>query len=859
MLLKGQKLREVSFPVGGIGAGCVGIDGAGRFCDWEIFNRPGKGIRNGCTHLAVRAERGDEVLAVRILNAPPAKDLSGGLGDRRGNGLSQFGWGIAPDTMSGFPHFRSCELDGAFPAAEYRFHDPAFPGEVKLTAWSPFIPGESEVSSLPCAVLEISFTNTTSDTLTYYGIGVLSNPWSGAHAADRVESHGGITSLVMSNHPAGDDPEYGETAFSTDAAECSCQAYLFRGSWRDQREIYARELFSPGPFRNRVYAERSPQKDSGLLAMPKRLAPGESGTVRLVLSWYVPNRVNDWSPPEALARKMADSGIRENRWKNYYASLCSSARGAAERIFGDYDRIRGAVFSFREAIHASTLPEPALAGAAENLAVLVSPSCLRLEDGTFWGWEGVGRERGSCPGTCQHVWNYAQALALLFPDLERSIRESQLEYDLDEIGGLHFRMALPQGIRARRTDARPCVDGCCGEIMKCFREWRISGDTAWLKRLYPKLRRVMEYFWSPENPDRWDPDRSGVVSGRQHHTLDMELFGPSGWLEAHYLGALKAMSVIAAACGDPGFADLCRALFEKGRAWTEAELFNGEYYVQKIDLDDPEILRPCLDPGETLEKNPYWDEEHRELKYQIGDGCSIDSHLGQWYASLYGIGEILSPRRMRSAIRAIYKYNFKRSMRDQLNTWRVFSVDDEGGTVICSWPRGTRKPMIPLPYNTETMTGFEWAAACHAVMMGELRIGNRMAAAIRGRYDGGKRNPWNEIECGSNYARSMAAYAMLQAYSGFSYDMTRGRIGFSPRRGGDFRCFWSLGGVWGTYERSRGEQRLCILHGSAVFHELAIPASAVKLNRRPVPCRNVSGVWSGDFAVEAGDVLSFPD
>ena len=159
--------------------------------------------------------------------------------------------------------------------------------------------------------------------------------------------------------------------------------------------------------------------------------------------------------------------------------------------------------------------------------------------------------------------------------------------------------------------------------------------------------------------------------------------------------------------------------------------------------------------------------EHRELKYQIGDGCSIDSHLGQWYASLYGIGEILSPRRMRSAIRAIYKYNFKRSMRDQLNTWRVFSVDDEGGTVICSWPRGTRKPMIPLPYNTETMTGFEWAAACHAVMMGELRIGNRMAAAIRGRYDGGKRNPWNEIECGSNYARSMAAYAMLQAYSGF--------------------------------------------------------------------------------------------
>jgi len=412
---------------------------------------------------------------------------------------------------------------------------------------------------------------------------------------------------------------------------------------------------------------------------------------------------------------------------------------------------------------------------------------------------------------------------------------------------------LPAGIKAQPDWFRPCVDGAFGEVMKCFREWKISGDTAWLRPLWPKLRQVIEFAWSPANPDRWDPEQSGILTGRQHHTLDMELFGPSGWLNGHYLGALKAASEMAEACGDPAFGSLCREIFARGSRRTEEELFNGEYYIQLVDLDDPS-------PAEGFVHEwgmSYFDAEHGELKYQIGEGCSIDSHLGQWYASLYGIGEVLDPAHNRATLEAIHRYNFVPSLRDFANTWRVFALNDEGGTMICRWPEGKRKPVIPIPYNSEAMTGFEWAAASHLVMTGHPAEGEAMAQAIRDRYRGGNRNPWNEIECGSNYARAMASYAMLQAYSGFCYDMTRGLIGFAPVLPGDFRCFWSLGTLWGRFIREGGRSEIEILGGENLCRIFAVEGSRVTHNGQLLNARRSDAGLELETAVtfKAGDHL----
>ena len=567
-----------------------------------------------------------------------------------------------------------------------------------------------------------------------------------------------------------------------------------------------------------------------MLAAHFSLSPGDFRKIVFVITWNVPNRKNEW---RADADAMAAKHVLVNQWKNWYATRWHDSADSGCYAITNYQRLQAATYLFHETLFASSLPEVVLDGISANISILKSPVCLRLEDGTFYGWEGVGSKAGSCEGSCTHVWNYAQALPFLFPALERSMREANYHFSVDEDGGSHFRIMLPLGIKADTSFQRPCVDGQFGDIMKTYRDWKICGDTAWLKTLWPTLKRTLQFAWSDRNYDRWDPERSGVITGRQHHTLDMELFGPNAWLNGHYLGALKAAAEMAEVLGESDFAAECRAIFASGKAWTDRYLFNGEYYFQHIDLTDKAMLEKFVRNDTDRAVDCYWNEEHCEIKYQIGEGCGIDMTLPQWYASLYGLGEVLDPDQTRKTLSAIFHYNFKSSMRDVANPWRNYALNDEAGVQICTWPSGKRKPVIPVPYASETMHGFEWAAACNMLQHGLFEEGMTVIKAIRTRYDGERRNPWNEFECGSNYARSMASYALLHAFSGFRFDRTRGMIGFAPLlKDGEFRCFWSLGTVWGEYLRTKNEEVIVVKCGVIELHELELSGKVCSIRQR---------------------------
>ncbi|WP_105620060.1 GH116 family glycosyl-hydrolase [Vallitalea okinawensis] len=817
---------QISFPLGGIGSGCIGLTGNGRLKDWEIFNRPNKGSYNGFSHFAIKAENENEVIDSRVLQGDLPTHYVGLYSDERYRG---YGFGPDRQTMAGFPSFKDVTFKGEFPLATVTFKDKSFPGKIDMTAFNPFIPMNDKDSSIPGAFFEFEVENTSEETLKYSICLSLQNPLLHGSPVNVYSNEGGFH--IMNLKTNGLDNEcidYGELCMATDVQEASYQEYWYRGSWFDEVGIFWKEFSSQGTLKNRSYEKSIENIDNG--SSSKRsidtaslcgvieIKPGEKKSIRFSLTWNFPNYVKYWGKEE---------GSKENmpKWKNYYAKLFESAKDSAIYSLEQWNRLYKETLLFKDTLFDSTLPEEAIDAVSANISILKSPTCLRLENGEFYGWEGVMSYRGSCEGSCTHVWNYAYALPFLFPNLERSMRDLDYTYNLREDGGMPFRLQLPLG--SKSSTFRPCVDGQLGGVLKVYREWKISGDDDWLRNIWPKVKKSLEYAWSEKNYDQWDPDKTGVLWGRQHHTLDMELFGPNSWLTGFYLIALKAATELANYLGENETAKEYLKIFEKGKDWTDKNLFNGKYYHQLIDLKDKSILdqynNESLSLGGYDIFTAYWSDEHSELKYQIGEGSAIDQVVASWHANLCGVGEIFDPEQTKEALKSLYKYNFKENMRDFYNPCRLYSLYDEAGIVICDWPEDKYKPVVPVPYSEETMNGFEYQSAIHMIQEGMIEEGMNIVKAIRERYNGFKRNPWNEFECGSNYARSMASYALLLAFSGFSYHMPYRRLGFNPViTEKDFKSFWSIDGAWGNIEINKEQVILKVLYGSLEIRQLEL-------------------------------------
>lgn len=816
-IYKGRKTNEISFPLGGLGTGCIGLAGNGRLIDWEIFNKPNKNSVNGFSHFAIKAEMDGETLDARVLNGDLHPPYSGAQ-----HGMGGFGFGPGREYMTGMPHFNKVTFRGEFPFASLNFKGSKFPGKVRMNAFNPFIPLNDRDSGIPAAFFEIEVKNTTDKTLKYSVAGTLTNPFPANNLNDIIQTDKLTFLRLSSDAHEPDEVGYGDLNIATDANDVSWQQYWFRGGWFDNLEVYWNDFMAPGKLQNREYPlDQSGSGNSGMLAAHIEVRPGKTGKIRYIISWNIPNCENYWN--KNRASEMAEEAGISPIWKNYYATLWEDSKASSKYALTNWDRLYRETQKFKKTLFASDLPEVAIEAISANLSTLKTATVLRLEDGTFYGWEGCTGSGGCCEGSCTHVWNYAQALPFLFPKLERSMRKANYKYNQQPNGGMPFRIRLPLGIK--HPGGRSCADGLFGDVIKSYRDWKICGDTEWLKTIWPNVKKSIEFAWDETNEDKWDPDKTGVLQGRQHHTLDMELFGPNAWLTGFYLGALKAASEMAEYLGESDTAEEYLAIFEKGKVWADRHLFNGEYYHQIINLEDKSI------PERFNALDSYWNDEHQEIKYQIGEGCEIDQVLAQWHANLYGLGEIFDPKQVKTALKFLYKYSFKKSMRDFYNPCRIYTLNDESGLVIADWPEDKQKPRIPLPYSQETQNGYEWAACIQMIQAGLMKEGMDCVKAIRDRYDGEKRNPWNEIECGNNYARSMATYALLNTFSGFQFDMANGVIGFNPikLKDGKFRCLWSLDSGWGEFKMKPGKIQIRLYSGNLVLKALELPFSAKKI------------------------------
>ncbi len=416
-----------------------------------------------------------------------------------------------------------------------------------------------------------------------------------------------------------------------------------------------------------------------------------------------------------------------------------------------------------------------------NIVPIRSNTCFWLEDGRFYGWEGCFDDDGSCAGTCTHVWSYAYTLAFLFPTLEREMRRIEFQIETEPDGYMSFRnfRSMDEAFVWAWGDQKPeaASDGQMGSVLRGYREWLLSGDRAWLEGIWDGVQHAMEYA-----ADHWDTDHDFVLDGRQHNTYDIEFYGPNPLSGIYYLAALRATEEMATVLGDAALAARCREGFERGSQKLDALLWNGAYFVQRIEDVDA-------------------------YKYQHGLGCLSDQLLGQLHAHALGLGDLLPHAHVRKAIKSVFDYNFLDDFRNHANCQRTYVLNGEAGLLLCTWPNGGR-PKFPFPYSDEVWTGVEYHVAAELIYDGWLREGLRIVEALRDRHDGLSRSPWDEVECGHHYARSMSSWTVLLALSGQQADLGRETLTFDPviEASGDpnrFDCFWSNGRAWGRYTQRR--------------------------------------------------------
>jgi uncharacterized protein (DUF608 family) len=778
------KASALAFPLGGIGTGNISIGVRGNLRDWEIFNHPGKGVSNPNSFFAIGVRVGDRPRLTRILEGPVQPPYTEAQG-------------FPPFTVSGLPHFHNVRFYGEYPFAKIVFRDPDIPLRVALVAYTPFIPLETEDSGLPCAIFSYKVTNLADEMASISLVGSLMNPIGEVtvnslgeivpdgigQSRNRFLDAAGIRGIHLTSEGyEAADCKYGDLSLTTTSERVTYRTSWLRSGWYDDLREFWTDLSSDGLLNDPGYDSASPigQNDTASLGIVDQLKPGMSGTYTFILSWYFPNRAKSWT------RSCEDNIIR-----NHYAMKFASSWEVAAYVAVRFAYLDRKTREFHRVLYKSTLPKEISEALSANIVPLRSTTCFWHEDGNFYAYEGCAPEKGCCEGNCTHVWSYAQTLAYLFPDLERNMRLTEFTKETDEHGFMFFRAYKNFGEQFvwQWGDQKPeaAIDGQMGSILRVYREWQVGGDIEWLRQVWPGVKRAIGFV-----ADHWDSDGDGLPDGRQHNTYDIEFYGPNPLGTIYYLAAMRAVQELAGVMGEGEIADNWRRQYLKASERADSALWNGEYYIQQL-------------------------EDINRYKYQHGTGCLSDQLLGQLHAHILDLGYLLPPDHVRKAAESIYRHNFVQDFGRHENHQRAFAFNGESGLILCSWPHGGR-PIQPFVYSDEVWTGVEYAVAALLIYEGMIEEGLAMVRVVRSRHDGVKRNPWNELECGNHYARSMASWAVLLAISGFHYSAHDHRIAFAPVfQRQNHRCFFSTGGSWGRYSQQIKDNemvvKLEVLHG----------------------------------------------
>ena len=772
-----NELDYIGMPVGGIGCGTVYLGGDGRLWLWDVFNKNQTGVIYKNVKWHEKIQRNFDFLRPfdGANYVEPVKDI---------RPLDQ-GFAIRIE-MEGRIIMKRLDADdweevsfeATYPMATVRYVDATVPLSITMRAYSPFIPLNEDDSGLPATILSFSIENkaATSVKITLTG-------W--------LENKSSLYSIT------GEQYYRINEAFNTEGFSC-VKEFASSYNWEDESFKYAPDFgnfclasFNP---ETKINTDARLELNASLfdtenlkrekIEMRKAVATvsntfslgsGEKKDLNYAITWYFPNL--------SFERLKKEGG-------RYYANKFKSSQEVASYIYSNFARLSTQTRLWCDTwYHQSTLPYWFLERTFLNISTLATTTVHRFQSGRFYAWEGVG----SCPGTCTHVWQYAQAVARIFPALESDTRE---RVDL----GVAFHDDGHIGFRGE-YDTNPAIDGQAGRILGIYREHQMSSNSSFLKRNWLKTKRAIEFLL------RQDTNGDGMTDTALENTLDAKWPGEISWIVGLSIAAVKAGQQMAEEMKDHAFASKCRVYVSKGSANMEKYLYNGEYFIH----------RPDAVKGRTV----------------IGsfNTCHIDQVYGQSWAFQVGLGRILDKTKTISALKALWKYNFTTDVGPYLKTHRngrPYALPGEGGMIMNTNPTEEADPYgvkdaWQVTYFHECMSGFEHQVASHMMAEGMIEESLVLTKAVHDRYHAAKRNPFNEVECSDHYARAMASYGTFITACGFEYHGPKGYIRFAPQiTPENFRAAFVTAEGWGTYTQQRD--------GSILNAELFMKYGMLRIN-----------------------------
>lgn len=777
----GRHLSTIAFPLGGVAAGSVSLGGRGQLRDWEIFNRADKGnnLSYALPSIWVQSGRGKSVTRVLESRYQPPYEGQDGLGSQNAPGLSRLA---------------SARFTGAYPFAQIDFEDSSLPVQVSLEAFSPFIPHEPDDSGLPVAVLRYRVHNPGHQPARASIAWSVENPVIPDEHSRRerrdidkrvneLRSGSGISGLFMANPGLSEaDTFHGTFVLAMRNQDGAKLTYLRgwpKGTWWNSPLLFWDDFSADGE----LGPEAEQASAVGALCLNQSVPAGDSRVYEFLIAWHFPNRTParcGWDAPKG------DENVVIGNW---YTTRFHDAWDAATYAAAHLDELERKTRRFTDTLHGSTIPDAIKDAASANLSTLATPTCFRTADGEFHGFEGIDDSIGCCFGNCTHVWNYETVTAHLFPSFAHSLRKSAFGFSMDDAGAMHFRQLLPDG---KQRSGFAAADGQMGQIVHAYLDWILSGDRPWLENLWPRIKKAIQFAWVPGG---WDANRDGVMEGVQHNTFDIEFYGPNPFCGVYYLAALRACEEMARTLGESDFADQCGGLFKNGSSWIDSNLFNGEYYIQQVRPTSSSDIAPSLRSSMGAQ-----DPEHPE--FQLGKGCLADQLVGQYLAEVAGLGLLLNETHIRTTLESIYRYNHKPTLYEHDCVQRTYALNDEAALVVCDYGSAPR-PKIPFPYFAEVWSGYEYSTSALMLFLG-LKHGADCILDTRNRYDGERRNPWDEAECGHHYVRAMSSWSTVLAMSGFRYHGGERRVSIFPKTPAQsFQCLWATGTGWGVFTQIR--------------------------------------------------------